>query len=180
MQADAKEMEDNTMKSTERTNTVRNMPTLLRFTCPRCGGHTLRQFDGSRTYTTYDISVWVDDKDDPSSARIAPESAPIYQSRDEPERDRGWECGTCGTALCGKDGSPLQAPHDVAEWLIENSPDQKTFEDLDFQCPVCGGETLGLSDRISFKAVLTEDGELLTLGGDVIHEEERIFGCWEL
>lgn len=169
---------ENTMKSTEKRNTVRNMPTLLRFTCPRCGGHTLRQFEGTRTYTIYDISVWVDDKDDPNSARIAPESAPMYQSRDEPERDRGWECGTCGTPLCGVDGSPLGTASDLAEWLVRNSPAEDVCEDMEFQCPGCGGKTPGLSDRISIKAVVTEDGRLETVGSDVIHEEERIFGCW--
>lgn len=151
---------------------------LLRFKCPQCGGHTLRQYDGARSYTSYDVSVWVDNKDDPSSARTHPESAPTYERRGEHERDRGWECGTCGTPLCGEEGLPVGTARDLAEWLVRNSSQEDECEDMVFHCPVCGGETLGLTDRISIKAVLTEDGQLETVGGEVIHEDERIFGCW--
>ena len=167
------------MKSTDNGNTVRNMPTLLRFTCPQCGGHTLRQYEGAPSYTSYHVSVWVDKKDHLSSARTHPESAPTYERRGEHERDRGWECGACGTPLCGEDGSPLGTASDVAEWLVRNITEEDADEDMVFQCPDCGGNRLELSDRISIKAGLTSDGELLTVGGDVIHEEERLFGCWD-
>ncbi|MDQ7785473.1 MAG: hypothetical protein RDU20_21500 [Desulfomonilaceae bacterium] len=47
-----------------------------------------------------------------------------------------------------------------------------------FQCPDCGGNTLAVSDRISTKVMLNKDSHLKTVGSDVIHEEERTFGCW--
>ncbi|MFC1834534.1 hypothetical protein ACFL2Q_07350 [Thermodesulfobacteriota bacterium] len=166
------------MELKDEENAMAEQPKPLRFTCPHCGSHTLKQYDENPYYWECDVSVWLEDKDDPDTVQIDSESETVYTRRGDPVGELGWCCADCETVLCYEGGSSIGTESCLAEWLLENSPEEDDCRDLEFKCPECGGDTLELSDRISIKAVLTERGQLETVGGDVIHGEERVFGCW--
>jgi hypothetical protein len=50
--------------------------------------------------------------------------------------------------------------------------------DLQFCCPVCGGEQLSYGVKSYQKAVICEDGELHIFGGDDFGEDDVDFACW--
>ena len=165
------------MKSTHDKHPIRNLRSLPAFTCPKCGGQVLRQYDGTRTCTSYDISICVDSKSDPGSARILLPSGSDDECRRQYRRYFEWECGDCGTLLCHEEGSPLRTPEALAEWLVRNSPYEEECENLEFQCPVCGGKVLAVSHRISFQAVLKHNNQMELGGFNERQQEGRVFGC---
>jgi len=98
---------------------------LLKFTCPHCGGHSLRQYDSNPYYWSCEVSVWLEDKDDTDTVQIDEESEPVYERTDDPYADPGWCCAGCGRVLCYADGTPLGTAGCLAEWLLEHSCDQE-------------------------------------------------------
>ncbi|MGB6063254.1 MAG: hypothetical protein WBG50_00485 [Desulfomonilaceae bacterium] len=106
-------------------NSIETTPRTLTFTCPQCGGHTLREFDSNPYFRSCLISVWLEDEDDPDTAQTDEESDPVFEHLDDPMDDLGWCCADCERVLCYADGSPLGTQGDLAEWLLEHCCDQE-------------------------------------------------------
>ncbi|MDQ7785472.1 MAG: hypothetical protein RDU20_21495 [Desulfomonilaceae bacterium] len=110
------------MESRHDNNASTAQQKVLEFTCPQCGGHSLKQFDDNPFYWECDVVVWLEDKDDPDTAQIDWESEPVYTRRHDPVDEPGWCCANCGKVLSHEGGSSIGTASSLAEWLLEHSP----------------------------------------------------------
>ncbi len=136
-------------------NAIESTPRTLNFTCPHCGGHTLRQYDANPYYWSCTVSVWLEDEDDPETAQIDEESEPTYERQGDPMDDPGWCCADCGRVLCYANGSSLGTEDSLAEWLLEHCPQENPSNEIDFTCPVCGSQRL---DQVGEALARSEPG----------------------
>jgi len=114
-------MEHNENANGKNVGTISDSPKMktLVFTCPRCGSHTLEQFDRNPFYWTCEVSVSIEGED-LETAQIDEESQPRYERLGDLEPELAWFCGDCEMGLTHEDGRPIEDEDSLAEWLWAN------------------------------------------------------------
>jgi hypothetical protein len=114
-------MEHNENANGKNVGTISDSPKMktLVFTCPRCGSHTLQQFDRNPFYWTCEVSVCIEGED-LETAQIDEESEPRYERLGDLEPELAWFCGDCEMGLTHEDGRPIEDEDSLAEWLWAN------------------------------------------------------------